>query len=71
MQTERVDLRDIEGISSDSVEPMLCHAGILRAARALIARDSTLMDTLQAALEENEDFGVCLIGHSLGESQEV
>lgn len=68
MQTDRVDLRDIGGISSESDEPLLCHAGILRAARALVARDSTLLDTLQAALEENEDFGVCLTGHSLGGS---
>ncbi|PWN46953.1 hypothetical protein IE53DRAFT_376278 [Violaceomyces palustris] len=63
MRTEAVELPHLE---SKPGEEFRCHAGIWRAAKALISRDSTLYVKLKSALEENEGFGVVFCGHSLG-----
>lgn len=47
-------------------EPVYCHAGVLRAAKALIAKDSSLFQILSQALEENPTFDIVFTGHSLG-----
>lgn len=65
MIVTEVDLPPIEGFDS-ATSSLRCHAGILRAAKALIGRDSTLFATLSRALEENEGFGIVFTGHSLG-----
>lgn len=62
MVVDEVKLSDGEG----DAEKLYCHAGVLRAAKALISRESTLFKTLSEALEENQDFGIVFTGHSLG-----
>lgn len=62
MVVDKVELNDGEG----DAENLYCHAGVLRAAKALISRESTLFKTLNEALEENQDFGIVFTGHSLG-----
>jgi len=62
MVVDQVELNDNE---KDS-EKLYCHAGVLRAAKALISRESTLFKTLSEALEENKGFGIVFTGHSLG-----
>ncbi|UZJ55019.1 hypothetical protein CBS101457_004339 [Exobasidium rhododendri] len=59
---EEVALNDGE----QNAEKLLCHAGVLRAAKALISSESTLFKTLNEALEENKGFGIVWTGHSLG-----
>lgn len=65
IQSEHVDLPTASGID-DGQEELKCHAGVWRAAKALIGRDSMLFKKLREALEENEGFGVVFVGHSLG-----
>ena len=56
-----------EGPGKNGSENRLAyHAGIWRAARALVAPESTLRRKLALALQEHEDFGVVFVGHSLG-----
>lgn len=54
------------GTGKKEEEKLYCHAGVLRAAKALISRQSTLFKTLGEALKENSDFGIVFTGHSLG-----
>ncbi|EPQ32348.1 uncharacterized protein PFL1_00544 [Pseudozyma flocculosa PF-1] len=63
MRTEEVELPQVQPAPG---EEFRCHAGIWRAARALVSPDSKLFEKLRLALEENEDFGVIFCGHSLG-----
>lgn len=42
------------------------HKGIHASARRMLGKDSRVMATLKAALEEYPDFGLILTGHSLG-----
>ncbi|WFD30156.1 hypothetical protein MSPP1_001173 [Malassezia sp. CBS 17886] len=51
---------------SHDAERFSCHAGIWRAARAMVAPDSTLFRKLCDTLREHADFGVVFVGHSLG-----
>lgn len=55
-----------EASGDEDDEELTCHAGVLRAAQALIQSDSTLFSTLQKALEEHQEFGLTFVGHSLG-----
>ncbi|WFD33692.1 hypothetical protein MCUN1_000505 [Malassezia cuniculi] len=45
---------------------LVYHAGIWRAAKALVAPGSTLAIKLKEALEEHPGFGLVFVGHSLG-----
>jgi hypothetical protein len=63
MVVDQVELSDGE---DESTEKLYCHAGVLRTAKALLSRQSTLFKTLNEALQENEGFGIVFTGHSLG-----
>lgn len=63
MVVDQVELSDGE---EDGAEKLYCHAGVLRAAKALLSRQSTLFKTLNVALQENDGFGIVFTGHSLG-----
>jgi hypothetical protein len=63
LQTEEIELPQVQ---PEPGEEFRCHAGIWRAAKALISPQSNLFTTLKQALEENDGFGVMFCGHSLG-----
>ena len=63
MRTEEVELPQVQPAPG---EEFRCHAGIWRAAKALVSPESKLFEKLRVALEENEGFGVIFCGHSLG-----
>ena len=63
MQTEEIELPQVQPTPG---EEFRCHAGIWRAAKALVSPQSKLFATLRQALAENEGFGVMFCGHSLG-----
>ncbi|PWY97466.1 hypothetical protein BCV70DRAFT_202808 [Testicularia cyperi] len=63
MQTEEIELPQVQPMPG---EEFRCHAGIWRAAKALVSPQSKLFATLRQALEENEGFGIMFCGHSLG-----
>ncbi|KAJ9480209.1 Lipase_3 domain-containing protein [Pseudozyma hubeiensis] len=63
LQTEEIELPQVQPTPG---EEFRCHAGIWRAAKALVSPQSKLFATLRQALEENEGFGVMFCGHSLG-----
>lgn len=62
MRTEKFPLPD----NVDEAAQLTCHAGVLRAAQGLLKAESSLFSTVSKALEEHEDFGLTLVGHSLG-----
>lgn len=66
MVVDQFELGDENVGKDDQGEPLYCHAGILRAARALLSHNSTLFKTLNQALQEHPDFGIVFTGHSLG-----
>ncbi|MCO5598798.1 hypothetical protein L7F22_052897 [Adiantum nelumboides] len=66
MVVDQFQLDDENVGKDDQGEPLYCHAGILRAARALLSHNSTLFKTLNQALKEHPDFGIVFTGHSLG-----
>ncbi|PWN35908.1 uncharacterized protein FA14DRAFT_160876 [Meira miltonrushii] len=66
MVVDQFELGDENVGKDDQGEPLYCHAGILRAARALLSHNSTLYKTLDQALREHPDFGIVFTGHSLG-----
>jgi len=63
LQTEEIELPQVQPTPD---EEFRCHAGIWRAAKALVSSQSKLFATLRQALAENEGFGVMFCGHSLG-----
>ncbi|EST04742.2 Lipase, class 3 [Kalmanozyma brasiliensis GHG001] len=63
LQTEEIELPQVQPTPG---EEFRCHAGIWRAAKALVSPQSKLFATLRQALAENEGFGVMFCGHSLG-----
>ncbi|GAC93075.1 hypothetical protein PHSY_000636 [Pseudozyma hubeiensis SY62] len=63
LQTEEIELPQVQPTPG---EEFRCHAGIWRAAKALVSPQSKLFATLRQALEENEGFGIMFCGHSLG-----
>ncbi|SPO27109.1 uncharacterized protein UTRI_10570_B [Ustilago trichophora] len=63
LQTEEIELPQVQ---PEPGEEFRCHAGIWRAAKALVSPQSKLFATLRQALAENEGFGVMFCGHSLG-----
>lgn len=63
LQTEEIELPQVQPTPG---EEFRCHAGIWRAAKALVSPQSKLFATLRQALAENESFGVMFCGHSLG-----
>lgn len=70
MVVDKVELYDEGDVLPDEErsagEVLHCHAGVLRAARALIAHDSALFRNLLQALEANPGFDIVFTGHSLG-----
>ncbi|CDU26066.1 uncharacterized protein SPSC_06233 [Sporisorium scitamineum] len=63
LQTEEIELPQVQPTPG---EEFRCHAGIWRAAKALVSPQSKLFATLRQALAENEGFGIVFCGHSLG-----
>ncbi len=63
LRTEEIELPQVQPTPG---EEFRCHAGIWRAAKALVSPQSKLFATLRQALAENEGFGVMFCGHSLG-----
>ncbi|SJX62489.1 uncharacterized protein SRS1_13337 [Sporisorium reilianum f. sp. reilianum] len=63
LQTEEIELPQVQPTPG---EEFRCHAGIWRAAKALVSPSSKLFATLRQALAENEGFGIMFCGHSLG-----
>ncbi|GAC72149.1 hypothetical protein PANT_6c00091 [Moesziomyces antarcticus T-34] len=63
LQTEEIELPQVQPTPG---EEFRCHAGIWRAAKALVSPQSKLFATLRQALAENDGFGVMFCGHSLG-----
>uniref|UniRef100_V5F0V9 sn-1-specific diacylglycerol lipase n=2 Tax=Kalmanozyma brasiliensis (strain GHG001) TaxID=1365824 RepID=V5F0V9_KALBG len=54
----------VEGGRSDKQYQV--HSGMLASTRRLCNENSTVMQTLRLALEDNPDYGLVLTGHSLG-----
>ncbi|SPO20012.1 uncharacterized protein UTRI_00404_B [Ustilago trichophora] len=54
----------VEGGRSDKHYQV--HSGMLASTRRLCNENSTVMQTLRLALEENPDYGLVITGHSLG-----
>ncbi|CAG8669494.1 11611_t:CDS:2, partial [Ambispora leptoticha] len=55
-----------EDTQNEDSTPNKVHSGIMKAARALATPGQSLFETLKRELEQNEDYGIVLIGHSLG-----
>lgn len=69
MKTEDItaSLAEWRGMEVDeTAERYAYHAGIWRAAKTLVSPGSTLFQKLCETLNEHSDFGLVLVGHSLG-----
>ncbi|SNX81664.1 uncharacterized protein MEPE_00369 [Melanopsichium pennsylvanicum] len=54
----------VEGGRTDKLYQV--HSGMLASTRRLCSENSTVMQTVRLALEENPDYGLVITGHSLG-----